>query len=172
MDIIFIILAITCIITNIFRTIYEILKAKQKIDSSNKIIFVIMAIIMIALWVSWFNMCTYDPIKMNIPMWISYLGFGLFIFGLLIFLTALIQLRGVENTKSLVTNGIFAVIRHPMYIAFILWLIGYALYEKALISLCLSIIFIINIVIWIKIEEKETKLKFDNYEEYKRKTWF
>jgi protein-S-isoprenylcysteine O-methyltransferase Ste14 len=52
---------------------------------------------------------------------------------------ALIQLRGVENIKHMVTAGLFRKIRHPMYTGFILWIFGWSVYHGALLSLAIGL---------------------------------
>jgi protein-S-isoprenylcysteine O-methyltransferase Ste14 len=85
----------------------------------------------------------------------------------------LIQLRGVENIDNLVTNGLFSKLRHPMYLGFIFWIIGWVIYHGAVLSLFLGLIAIGNIIYWQKLEEKELESKYGEvYLKYKDSTWF
>ena len=55
--------------------------------------------------------------------------------GLGLALGGLFQLKGLENIDRLVTSGLFAKIRHPMYTGFILWILGWVIRYGALASL-------------------------------------
>jgi hypothetical protein len=70
---------------------------------------------MFLLWTSWFSLCPLDPWPIPLPDWLRRLGFGVCSLGLVLAIGALVQLRGLENVKHLVTGGLFARIRHPMY---------------------------------------------------------
>jgi protein-S-isoprenylcysteine O-methyltransferase Ste14 len=59
-----------------------------------------------------------------------------------------------------------------MYLAFIFWLLGYAVYSEGLISLIFAVIFSINVVFWKKSEEKNLMKFYPEYEEYIKKTFF
>jgi protein-S-isoprenylcysteine O-methyltransferase Ste14 len=86
---------------------------------------------------------------------------------------ALIQLRGLENINHLVTKGLFSKIRHPMYVGFILWIIGWAIYHGAVISLFVGFVAIGNILYWKRLEEKELESTYrEVYLEYRKRTWF
>jgi protein-S-isoprenylcysteine O-methyltransferase Ste14 len=73
---------------------------------------------------------------------------------------------------DLITSGIYSKIRHPMYLGFILWSIGFPIYFGGLFSFILSFLFIGNILFWRYLEEKELAGRFPSYEVYKRTTLF
>jgi len=163
---------IICVITNIIRTIYEILKYKN-ILKHNKITFVIIFINMVLLWLSWFILCSLDIYKINLPGVIRYLGISLSGIGIIIFFIALFTIKTLESYEGdLITKGIYKKIRHPMYLGFIFWLIGFPLFYGALMSLILSLLFIINILFWRYLEEKELVKRFLSYNDYKKTTIF
>jgi protein-S-isoprenylcysteine O-methyltransferase Ste14 len=169
---IFIVLVIVCVITHIIRLIYEILKHKE-ILKPNRLSFVIMFINMILLWVSWVLLCSYDIYGINLAAIIRYTGLILSGIGIILFLTALFTLKTLETYEGdLVTTGIFSKIRHPMYLGFVLWLIGFPVFFGALFSLILSLLFIANILFWRNLEEKELIKRFPPYLDYKKKTIF
>ena len=136
------------------RTSYELLKKTGKINSENKIFFIIVLVAMILLWVSWFGMCPIDPYSMELSEAVRAIGLILFLLGLALAFTALFQLRGVENIDHLVTTGLFSLIRHPMYTGFILWIVGWSVYHSAAISLVAGFVGIANIVFWGRLEEE------------------
>jgi protein-S-isoprenylcysteine O-methyltransferase Ste14 len=161
-----------CIFTHIIRSVYEILKHK-KILKPTKLTFVIVFTDMALLWLSWFALCTRDLYKIDIAVGIRYLGISLVGIGISVFFIALFTIKSLENHKGdLMTKGIYSIIRHPMYLGFILWLIGFPIFSGALFSFILSFLFIANILFWRYIEEKELEERFVAYKDYKKTTIF
>ncbi len=169
---IFFSLIIVCTITHIFRSIYEILKHKNKLKP-NKLTFVIVFINMLLLWLSWFALCSFDVYKIPPSGIIQLLGVLLVSIGLIVFLIALITIKTLESYEGdLITKGIYSKIRHPMYLAFILWLLAAPIFFGSVYSFILSFIFIVNILFWRYLEEKELVERFSSYSDYKKKTIF
>ena len=134
-----------CIITHIVRLIYEILKHKKLIKAS-RISFVIIFTNMLLLWTSWFLLCSFDPSVTSFPLVLRYFGISLAILGVIIFLTALLTIKTLETYEGdLITSGIYSRIRHPMYLGFLFWLIGFPLFCGGTYSLILAILFAINV---------------------------
>ncbi len=155
------------------RACYELLKKAGKINPKNVIIFGAILTVMLLLWTSWFNMCPLDPVKVALPSILRWSGMGILIIGLVLAIGALIQLRGVENIDHLVTSGLFARIRHPMYLGFILWIFGWTIYHGAVISLVAGLVGIGNILYWRHLEEKDLDAAYgDEFRNYRQKTWF
>ncbi|HUX96330.1 MAG TPA: isoprenylcysteine carboxylmethyltransferase family protein [Bacteroidales bacterium] len=76
-----------------------------------------------------------------------------------------------ENTTVLVDSGIYAYIRHPLYLSLILLGTGIMLKDAAPIQLLLGLVNLAAIYTTAIIEEKEMITKFgDSYREYMRKT--
>lgn len=166
------ILVLLCVATHIIRLGYEILKHK-KFLKPNKISFVIILTNMLVLWFSWYLLCIADPYRVMLPFIISYLGLALFIVGLILFLTALFTIKSLETYDGeLITTGIYANIRHPMYLAFILWLVGLPIYFGGIYSFVLVIPFISNVIFWRHLEELELLERFSGYSDYRKKTFF
>ena len=161
-----------CIITHIVRLIYEILKHKKLIKAS-RISFVIIFSNMLLLWTSWFLLCSFDPSETNLPIILSYFGISLAIIGVIIFLTALLTIKTLETYEGdLITSGIYSRIRHPMYLGFLFWLLGFPLFYGGMYSLILAIPFAINVLYWRHLEELELDKRFVDYKLYKKKTFF
>ena len=168
----FFIFAAVCIITHIVRSLYEILKHK-KILKPSKLSFVIIFINMGLLWTSWFALCSLDIYRITLAGVIRYLGMSIVGFGIIIFLIALFTIKTLENYQGyLITKGIYAKIRHPMFLGFILWLIGWPIFFGAILSFILSFLFIANILFWRHLEEKELEKRFLSYIDYKKTTIF
>jgi protein-S-isoprenylcysteine O-methyltransferase Ste14 len=165
-------LVLVCVITHMVRTVYEIFKYK-KIIHPGKISFMIILTNMLLLWMSWFLQCSHDIYLINIPDIIRYSGLFLFGMGILIFLVALFTIKTLESYEGdLITYGIYSRIRHPMYLAFILWIIGFPIFYGALYSSILTPFYIGNILYWRYLEEKELVNRFPGYLDYKKNTIF
>lgn len=168
----FFVLVIVSITTHVIRLIYEVMKHK-KLFIPGKISFVIILITMIILWLSWFLMCSIDVYKINMPAIIQHLGLLLTVAGTILFITGFITIRTLESYDGdLITTGIYSKIRHPMYVGFICWLIGFPVYSASLFSFILALIFTGNVLLWRYFEERELEVRFSSYVDYRKKTWF
>ena len=155
------------------RTGYELLKRAGKVEPENKILFVMILATMCFLWVSWFNMCPVDPSRRSLPAPAEWIGLGAVIVGMVLAVGALVQLQGVENIKHLVTTGFFARLRHPMYAGFVLWILGWATYHGAIVSLICGLLGIANIFYWRRLEEEKLESAYgETYRNYRLHTWF
>ena len=167
------ILFFICIACHFFRSLYEILKYKNKVSPANKFVFSMVFVNMCLLWISWFIMSEIDPVKLIIPFWLRIIGLVLFIIGIFLFVYTIIKLKTVENYKGeLVQDGLFSITRHPMYLGFIFWLVGYSVFQQSKYTLITLVIWISNVLFWRYIEEKQLGRKYPEYKEYKKKTIF
>jgi protein-S-isoprenylcysteine O-methyltransferase Ste14 len=165
-------LIIICAVTHIIRSIYEILKHKKVLEAS-KLSFVMMFINMLILWGSWVFLCSLDIYSITIPVIIRYLGLALCCLGIIAFLMGLYTIKTLESYEGdLITTGIYSKIRHPMYLGFILWLIGFPIFFGALFPFIISFLFIGNVLFWRYLEEKELVKRFPTYSAYKKTTLF
>jgi len=165
-------LVLVCIIIHIIRSIYEILKHKTKLKP-DKLTFVIVFINMFILWMSWFVLCSLDIYKIDLVGTVRFMGGLISGIGIVLFLAALFTIKTLESYEGdLITKGIYSKVRHPMYLGFIFWLIGFPIIFGALFSLVLSLVFIANILFWRYLEEKELELRFSSYLDYKKTTIF
>ncbi len=171
-DKLFLILTGICIFTHIIRTIYEILKHRKSLVP-DKNSFILVFINMIFLWVSWFLLCSLDPFRIELPGVLNYLGLLLVAIGVTMFLVALSTIKSLETySGDLITRGIYTRIRHPMYLSFILWLIGMPLFYGAYFSLLIALLFIGNVLFWRHLEELELISRYQDYKEYRKRTMF
>jgi protein-S-isoprenylcysteine O-methyltransferase Ste14 len=155
------------------RMLYERLKRSGRLDPRNRLVFLVIFAVMCLLWASWFALCPLDPFRMPPPRAVSWLGWSLTALGSILAIGALIGLRGVENIDHLVTRGIFAHIRHPMYCGFVLWIVGWASAHGAWLSLAAGTAGIACILTWRRQEEEDLVARWgDEYREYRRRTWF
>jgi protein-S-isoprenylcysteine O-methyltransferase Ste14 len=168
----FFILTGICIFTHMIRTIYEILKHRKRLVP-DKHSFIVVFTNMIVLWISWFLLCSLDSFRIDLSPVISFFGLMLVILGVLMFLTALLTIKSLETyAGDLISHGIYSRIRHPMYLAFIFWLIGMPLFYGAYISFALAVVLTANVLFWRHLEEMELVKRFAGYREYRKRTVF
>ncbi|MEI7492166.1 MAG: isoprenylcysteine carboxylmethyltransferase family protein [Bacteroidota bacterium] len=169
---IFYTLVIVCTVTHAVRSVYEILKHKNKLKP-DQFTFIIVFSNMMLLWMSWFALCGFDAYKIPTPGIVRILGMLVTVTGVIVFLTGLLTIKTLESYEGdLITKGIYSKIRHPMYLGFILWLIGFPIFFGAVFSSLLSLIFIANVLFWRYLEEKELIERFPSYMDYKKTTIF
>lgn len=77
----------------------------------------------------------------------------------------------MHEKQKLVTTGLYSMIRHPMYLAIILLLIGACIMLKALYSWIFVVINFITLQIRIKKEEEFLIANFPEYPDYMKKTY-
>jgi protein-S-isoprenylcysteine O-methyltransferase Ste14 len=128
---------------------------------------------MAILWMSWFWICSHDIYRIHLSDIVRYSGALLIGIGIIVFFNALFTIKTLESYDGdLITKGIYSKIRHPMYLGFILWLIGFPVCFGAVYSVMLSFIFIANVLFWRYLEELELIKRFSSYKDYKKTTLF
>jgi protein-S-isoprenylcysteine O-methyltransferase Ste14 len=161
------------LVSLIIRTSYELLKRAGRVNPKNTVVFAAIFANMMLMWVSWFILCPLDPFRLDLPVLVRWLGLGAVILGLGLAIGGMVQLRGLENISHLVTTGLFSRLRHPMYTGFILWILGWALYNGAIFSLVIGFLGISNILYWRRLEEKDLESAYrEAYQAYRQGTWF
>jgi len=122
---------------------------------------------------------------LSLMTWSKMVALILIILGYSIMLTARFQLKDrfsikPRAEKGIITNGIYRVIRHPVYLSSSISAIGVCFYSSillnnALLNICLSLFLAVYISMQIfraKKEEKKMIEKYAEYIEYKKKTIF
>jgi protein-S-isoprenylcysteine O-methyltransferase Ste14 len=172
MEAFFPVLLITCIITHLVRSTYEVFKFRKILEPS-RVSFIIIFINMGLLWASWFVLCGIEIYRIGLDGIVRFAGISVFAIGLFLFLYGLCTMKTLEIYKGdLITHGIYSTIRHPMYLGFILWSIGLPLFNDEGFVLILSIPCIANILFWKYLEEKELEMRFPAYTAYRKRTLF
>lgn len=155
------------------RTGYEMLKRRGTVKADNKPLFAFVALVMFCLWTAWFSMCPRDPLPANLPGVVRGSGLALLVVGVLLAVGALIQLKGVENINHLVTTGLFSKLRHPMYLGFVFWILGWGICNGAVVSLIAGLVGIGNVIYWRYLEEEQLEKTYGSeYVRYREQTWF
>jgi len=120
------------------------------------------------------------PIQLDIlhlPYWVRYSGLVILGLGVVLGLVALLQLNTnlspfptpVSNGK-LITNGAYAIARHPIYTAIFLAGIGYALFSVSIYKVLLCMVLLVLFYFKSNYEEALLSQKFPAYKAYKERT--
>jgi protein-S-isoprenylcysteine O-methyltransferase Ste14 len=169
----FLIPAVLFLLCLAIRSVYEFLKEARKINPESKPIFAFVFTSMCVLWVSWFSLCPSDPFPVDLPDSVRWTGLAIFVVGTILAIGALIQLRGVENIDHLVTTGLFRKLRHPMYVGFMSWILGWSIYHSAIVSLAIGVIGLASVLWWRHLEEARLEVQFgSSFLQYRITTWF
>ncbi len=161
-----------CFVCFFLRTLYHILEYKKSRIAAHKSMPTIIGIVMFIQWFFWFSMNFSDPIRRALPNWLRYVGLVLFIGGSVLVILSHRYIKGYATEEGLITTGLYSKIRHPMYLGFILWLIGFPVFMQSIVTLVSAVIWIACFISWQILEEKELEKKFPDYKEYIKRTWF
>ncbi len=130
-----------------------------------------------------FLLRNYWPLSTVLPEPYHLAGIPLALIGVGFLLAASRQFRRIQTNihtfrqpNTLVTDGLFAVSRNPMYLGFVLLLMGAGLVMNAVTSLAVAALFFLAAQFWyIPFEEKAAHDAFgDAYLDYKKRVrrWF
>ena len=153
------------------RTLYHVLENRGSSLAGSKSLINALLVVMFFLWFSWFGMVFTDPFAISLPEAARYAGLALFAVGVLLFIASHLRIGGLDGNQ-LVTRGVYSKIRHPMYLGFMIWMIGLPLFLTALFTLASTALWIPHILYWTISEERGLARKHDDYQEYRKKTWF
>jgi protein-S-isoprenylcysteine O-methyltransferase Ste14 len=85
-------------------------------------------------------------------------------------LLGLPELAPDRHPTRLITEGLYARVRHPRYLQFLLGLLGYALIANFLAVYVVCALWVADIYVIVLLEEKELRDRFGReYEEYRRR---
>lgn len=116
--------------------------------------------------------------------WISfglYISLFLWLFSIFLWISGLLELRkngmsdasgNYMNTTKIVTTGIFRFVRHPQYLAYMLFNLGIIFKMQSIPTIVCGSLAIILLFAGMKEEEKLLIRKFgDQYHNYKKRTF-
>jgi protein-S-isoprenylcysteine O-methyltransferase Ste14 len=133
----------------------------------------LFTIIIFCGYAGWGLMLATDPVPLKLPGTIVILGGIMGIAGSILFFLAIHGLHGFKGEKGLVTTGVYANMRHPMYIGIIFMHLGFPLLFGSAITLLSTLIWVPQILFWGKWEDEELEERFgDVYKDYRKKTLF
>jgi len=157
----------------VVRDVYESLKKAGRIDTKDRLLFAVVFTSMCVMWISWFAMGPLDPTRFPVPGTLRMIGLGAVVLGFGLALGGMWQLKGVENIDHLVTTGLFSRVRHPMYVGFILWILGWSAYQGGVATSALGVLGVLSVVWWRHLEETALLSCYGSvYAEYRARTWF
>jgi protein-S-isoprenylcysteine O-methyltransferase Ste14 len=157
----------------VLRDVYELQKLKGRVDTTSTPVFALVFTAMCVMWVSWFAMGMVAPAHLPFAPLVRWAGLSAVLLGIVIAVGGVWQLRGVENIDHLVMTGLFSMVRHPMYLGFALWIIGWCAYTGAVTNLALAPFGLASVLWWRQLEESALTTRYGSeYAEYKAATWF
>lgn len=117
---------------------------------------------------------TYLPQIAALPKSVSFItpvGYGLLLLGLILWGTAVIQLMIGFPKGKLVTTGAYAIVRNPIYSSVTFFILpAIALITLTWVYFVASVFLYVGVMIFIAKEEKQlTKVFGNNYKNYKAK---
>src|SRR6266478_6476619 len=81
-------------------------------------------------------------------------------------------LVAIQPGHTLVTSGVYGIIRHPSYLGLLVSSLGWALAFRSTVGVLLTALTIVPLVARISAEEKLLRAQFgDAYDAYRRRTW-
>ena len=162
-----------CLLGATVRSLYERQKAAGRVAPGNRAIFAVVFAGMMLLLGGWPLLGAHDPVRLALPDAARWLGLAAVAAGLGLAAGGLLSLRGVEDIDHLVTTGVFAWLRHPMYAGFVLWIAGWIVVYGAVISLGVGLVCAGCIVSWRGLEEVALEARYgDSYRAYRqRSSW-
>ncbi len=111
----------------------------------------------------------------DMPQWISLVAAAIFLFGYAFYAEVLRENEylsrtiKVEEGQSVVDTGVYAFVRHPMYLATVIMFFAIPVILGSWISFALVVFYPVVIVIRIKNEEKLLENNLVGYKAYKEK---
>jgi protein-S-isoprenylcysteine O-methyltransferase Ste14 len=115
--------------------------------------------------------------SLKLGLTIQKIGFVLAVFGGIIITLALLQLNKnlspfptPKESSSLLQNGLYKYMRHPIYTGIILLFIGYSVYQNSVYKLFISLMLVILFYFKSNYEEQRLEQKFPDYKRYRSKT--
>lgn len=155
------------------RDVYELLKRSHRVDPTDARVFAVVFTSMVTMWLSWFAIGALAPTRIAVPDVVRWTGLGAVLAGAAVSVGGMWQLGGVENIDHLVTTGLFSKVRHPMYLGFILWIVGWCAYTGAPANLFLAPAGLASVLLWRHLEEAELSSAYaDEYRGYRASTWW
>jgi protein-S-isoprenylcysteine O-methyltransferase Ste14 len=163
---------VICFICFGMRTIYNYWIFRKQRSVGGKRGATVMNINMAVLWAAWFSMNFWDPVRTVLPVWLRYVGLLLFVVGVLFFVLGDFAMRGLANKEKIVKSGIFSRIRHPVYLGFCIWVVGFPIFIQSMLTLASAVLWVGFFMCWKRWEEQDLERKFPEYHDYKKQTWF
>ena len=117
----------------------------------------------------------YLKLGVNLPNWLHFLGFFLFLIGYFVILVSIIQNKfsipeiaiQKERLHQLRNKGLYNIIRHPLYSGLVLFFVGLSLFLDSYVAAFSGILFLImGLIPRILLEEHLLKKELSGYQDY------
>ena len=123
-------------------------------------------------------MVCFAPDKLPLPIWSTWLGWGLLLISLPLLIYSLFINLPFRKTyvttgvgDKLITTGLYALVRHPGVPWFILFMLSLILVSRSSLLLIAAPIFILLDIVLVIVQDKFFFVRmFDGYDSYQRKT--
>lgn len=131
------------------------------------------------LWLAWLVLAGLD-VRFGwsaVPVWLEVAGGLLMVLGSWwmfavhranTWLASVVRIQS-ERDHQVVDTGPYAVVRHPMYAAFLLWTPGAALLLGSWVALALSPLIVLPLVVRTALEDATLARELAGYDEYRRR---
>lgn len=140
------------------------------------IIMPLPLVIALAILAWWLN----PHLQIILPDIFRWVGAGLAVIGAAIIIVAFLQFRlhktsphprNFTNNANLLSSGLFALSRNPIYLGMLLMLIAWGFYLQNLVAMLWAVVFFLWINFWqISVEEQHLRLQFgEDYNHYCQK---
>ncbi|MBN1374096.1 isoprenylcysteine carboxylmethyltransferase family protein [Candidatus Dojkabacteria bacterium] len=112
------------------------------------------------------------------PTWLETVGIIMFFLGITMYTIGLnnlsIQTAFFESSKTLVTTGIYSIVRHPLYTAVAITYLGAGIWNQSIAGILTTLFILIPVLFYFaREEEKDLITRFgEDYINYKKKTLF
>jgi protein-S-isoprenylcysteine O-methyltransferase Ste14 len=161
------------------KTWKESAKSEQRISATEKVLLGLLALAMFIVPLIYSVTNWLDFANYRLPPWLGWFGAFLLVCALFVFARAHIDLKSnwsptleIFANHTLVTNGIYHYIRHPMYASQWLWVIAQILLLQNWLAGPIDLlVFIPFYFLRVQAEEKMMLDRFgDQYRDYMQKT--
>ncbi len=129
------------------------------------------SVLLVATWVLYF-LLWHDPLL----QWLTYTGWAILVVGLMLIVLAMATLRrkgrpgkgeSFTQTTAIVDSGVYAVVRHPLYLGWLLMYVAVMLFSQHGLVVLMGLLGIVCMYLICRDEDQHLIEKFgDGYREY------
>lgn len=160
----------------------RLLPDRAAVHAEGKFTF-ILRIILFVVFLSFLVLYSVDPpfaefLHLHFPLWLRWSGTAIALLGVCLWVYAQAVLGRfwspqlqLQKEHKIVTSGPYRVMRHPIYSAMVVWVIGLALFTANVVFVLLGLLTVVGLLARIPREEKMLIEQFgDVYKQYMHRT--